>query len=121
MLDSGQDLIAHNVEFRGAANRGHMQTTYTRSSGDLYIDTTRSQVHGQGLGEEMLRQAVRSAEQGGATVKTVSGNLMDVNRTTFLSGGLEATPAYKIRVRNGFTKVLVSPTKENNYLLIMGK
>jgi hypothetical protein len=98
-----------------------IKPTYTKSASDLYIDTTRSQVHGQGLGEEMLRRAVKSAEQGGATVKTVSGNLMDVNRTTFLSDGLEATPAYKIRVRNGFTKVLVFPTKQNNYRLIMGK
>src|SRR5690606_8969966 len=98
-----------------------MQTTYTRSTGDLYIDTTRSKVHGEGLGEEMLRKSIMSAESGGASVRTVSGNLQDVNRKMLLSEGLEATPAYKIRVRNGFTKVLVSPTKENNYLLIMGK
>lgn len=69
----------------------------------------------------MLRQAISSVESSGASVRTVSGNLRDVNKTEFLANGLGNTPAYKIRVRNGFTKVIVSPSKDNDYLLVMRK
>jgi len=47
-----------NVNFNAANNSGFVQTTLARSTGDLYIDTTRSAVQRQGLGEAMYRKAL---------------------------------------------------------------
>ena len=69
----------------------------------------------------MYRKALSEAEATGTKVITMSGHLLDVNRTTLLEKGLEATPAYKLRVQLGFTKIIQRPTAENGYHLIMGR
>ena len=98
-----------------------VQSTLTRSTGELYIDLAKTQVHRTGLGQELLARAVRSAEQSGTQVKSVAGHLRGVNKATFLRAGLEATPAYKLRVRAGFTRIIESPTEANGFSLIMGR
>ena len=117
----GGDLLGIDVNFNGATNSGFVQTTLTRSTRDLYIDTTRSAVHRQGLGEAMFRRALAEAEEAGTTVTTMSGHLLHLNRKRLLSNGLEATPAYKLRVKLGFSKVIQRPTAENGFHLIMGR
>ncbi len=69
----------------------------------------------------MLRKTIAKVESKGGPIKTLSGNLEGVNRTEFLKGGLESTPAYKQRQALGFTEVVVSPSKQNGYKLVMRK
>jgi GNAT superfamily N-acetyltransferase len=98
-----------------------VQSTLTSKKGELYIDLVMSQVQRTGLGQELLRRAIRVAEQSGARVNTVAGHLRGVNKDILLREGLEATPAYKLRLRAGFTRVVEAPTKANGFSLIMGR
>lgn len=68
----------------------------------------------------MYRKALAEAEATGTKMTTMSGHLLDVNRA-MLKEGLESTPAYKLRVKLGFTKIIQRPTAANGYHLIMGR
>jgi RHS repeat-associated protein len=118
-VNSGRGITQFNTTFKGTDNSGVLETTYTKKTGDLYVDVIRSEVQRQGLGEAMLRKTIAEVESKGGPVKTLSGNLERVNRAEFLKGGLESTPAYKQRRALGFTEVVVSPSKENGYKLVM--
>jgi len=120
-VNNGGGITQFNTTFKGVDNSGVLQTTYTKKSRDLYIDVIRSEVQKEGLGEAMLRRTIAEVESKGGPIKTLSGNLEGVNRTEFLKGGLESTPAYKQRQALGFTEVVVSPSKENGYKLVMRK
>jgi GNAT superfamily N-acetyltransferase len=98
-----------------------VQSTLTRQTGELYIDLVKSQVQRTGLGQELLGRAIRVAEQSGTKVNTVAGHLRGVNKDILLRAGLEATPAYKLRQRAGFTRVIEAPTEANSFSLIMGR
>ncbi len=58
-------------------------------------------------------------ESSGGPVSTLSGNLTRSNLEAFTQGGLEATPAFKLRQRLGFTTVVEEPTAANGHKLIM--
>ena len=120
-VNPGGSIVGYNITYTGPENSGFLQTTFTKSTGELYIDVTKSQIQKQGLGQAMLTKAISAVEAAGGEVKSIAGNLMNVNKSELLSHGLEATPAYKWRVALGFTKVIVRPTKDNNYLLVMGR
>ncbi len=119
----GPGFTQFNTRFEGTENAGYLQTTFAKKSGELYIDAIRSEVQKQGLGTEMLRRIIAQVEVkfGSGTIKSISGNLEGVNRTTFLAGGLEATPAYLQRVAMGFTEVVTYPSSSNGYKLVMRK
>jgi hypothetical protein len=114
-------VTGFNTTFEGTSNSGFAQTTYTATTGDLYIDAIRSAVPKQGLGEAMLRNTIAAVESRGGAVQTISGNFESDNLAQFLAQGLESTPAYKLRMRLGFTEVVVSPSQSNGYKLVMRK
>lgn len=115
------DLVSHDLFFRGENNSGFLHTILDRKSGELYISATRSEGTGQGLGEAMYRKVIASAEAAGYEIKTIVGNQKIDNLDLLREKGLEATPAYRLRVKLGFTRVVQFPTADNDYLLIMGK
>ncbi len=110
----------YDVYYDSPTSRGTLQSTFDSATGRLTMELIDVKPTQQGLGSAMVAKLLTTIRGTGATVNSIAGKMSADNKATLLADGLEATPAYKLRVQNGFPFVQQRPDAANNYWLIMG-